>query len=195
MNIKDFDTDFTRVLLQKYNFNLELPDHIKFYKNKLKSVNIESDNNFNIFWNEERRVIDTVFKKYKNLRILEIGSGIGQLSIFLKLNGINIEACEINNDRILDFYYFCRVFKTHINIHNQKFQSLNLDNYDVFLAVDISNTENNFKTDFKLLEKINSKNKFIFIEPFSYDDLPVTDDKKDYYKYCMEMQYKFFNSI
>lgn len=166
MNIKEFDKVFFNKLTEKYDFKNNIPEHIEFYKNKNRSVVIESKGLYNIFWNTELRVIETVLNRYKNSKILEIGCGIGQLSIFLKLNGIDIDACDICSKRVEEFKYFCNIFNTTIDLYQEQYQNLNIDNYDVFLAINIKNSVNNFTKDLVLLEKINNKQKFFLSSRF-----------------------------
>lgn len=193
MNLLEFDKVFFNTLTEKYPFNTPVPAHIEYYKNKVKSIEIDSKNVYKTFWKTEIRVINTVLQKYKDKKILEIGSGIGQLSIFLKLNGVNIEACEIWDERVSDFKFFCNTFNTEVKIFKDQYQNIDLNLYDGYIAVNIRNKSNNFEKDISLLEAIARDDKFIFLEPFSYEDSEINEKNKIYYKHCMEMQYKFFN--
>ena len=140
MNLLEFDKVFYNKLTEKYPFEMPVPAHIEYFKNKAKSVEKESKNFFKTFWKTEVRVINTILEKYKNKKILEIGCGIGQLSIFLKLNGVDVDACEIWEERIADFKYFCKTFDTDVNIHKTRYQDIDLSMYDGYIAIGIRNS-------------------------------------------------------
>lgn len=197
MNIYEFDKVFFNKFNKKYNSHEEVPSHIKFYENKINSIKKQPNNICNIFWETELLIINTILKTFKTKKILEIGAGIGQLSIFLKHSGIDVEACEICNDRAIDFMYFCKEFETNVKLYQEPYQLLNLDKYDVLVGVGIGNTVNNLNKDINLLENLNNNKKIIYIEPFGYEDntMDISQDKKHFYKFLLEMQYNFFSSL
>jgi hypothetical protein len=197
MDINEFDKLFFDKLNKRYNLLEEVPAHMDYHISKINYIQLETNNTFNVFTETELLIIDTILRKFKTKKILEIGAGIGPLSIFLKLCGIDIEACEICSNRVNDFKYFCKEFETDVNIYQVPYQVLNLDKYDVLIAVCIGNAANDFNKDINIFKNLNDNKKFIYMDPFSYEDkaMGISEDKRRFYNFFIKMQNNFFSSL
>ena len=195
MTVDEFDKTFYSIFCSKYEMLDNIPSHIEFYINKIKKIQQFTNYGLNIFDNKEILILDTILSKFKNKKILDIGCGIGTLSIFLKINGVDVEACDVWKERAEDFKYFCNQLDTNINIHEKPYQVLDLNSFDVLVAVNIPSTVNDFKKDIKLLTELNNNGKHIYIEPHSYESSrssSIAKCKTIYYDFCNTLQEKFF---
>lgn len=134
----------------------------------------------------ETFVADHILTYFKDKKILEIGCGAGQLSIYLKLKGVDIECCEAAHSRYKMASIMSEYFMSGLTIYEKKYQDYTLDDllkFDILIGGDITNTlNNNFMEDKKILDNfLNDSNKFILFDGSRYNYC-----LNDYEKYDME---------
>jgi len=179
ISVKEYNDNFLRELSRLLE-NSETKQKFEFYNDRYYKRRIEREN---IFSYTEFLLLDFILAHLPGKKILEIGCGVGQLSIFLKLRGIDIEACEVHEPR---FYLASKIktfFRSDVTIYNKKFQDLDLDKYDVLCGGDIISDYCNFKEDKVILDNFTKENKFILIDGDQYglENKTIKDEIKSEY--------------
>jgi hypothetical protein len=105
-----------------------------------------------IFTNKELLLISIVRNFFKNKKILEIGCGAGQIAIFLKILGFDVEVCDFTPKPQCLFTDMCDAFEVNIPMHKTKFQNLDLSSFNLLCSGNIRSPSNDFSLD-KLLFK------------------------------------------
>jgi len=152
---------------------------VDFFKSYLKNVFVycdyyQSKIDYNyIFSDSELRILyKLLFNKYfKDKKILEIGCGAGQLSIFLNLNGIKTDAVEYNSDYIKLCKLISKDFSVNFKIYEKLFYDLPdtvFNQYDCIVSADCINNVNN---DLNIsLSPFKNYKKLVFINGISFAD-------------------------
>jgi SAM-dependent methyltransferase len=138
------------------------------YNDKLK--------NNEIFTDREILLVSLIKNYFYDKKILEVGCGAGQIAIFLKTCGVNIEACDLAPYRQNLTLQMCKFFNVDLPVYNQAYQELDLGRYDVIIAANIRHSKNNFLKDKALFEDfLLLENKFVILDWTDYST--VEEDK------------------
>lgn len=131
------------------------------YHDKLKRNEIFSD--------KELLLVSIIKNYFRDKKILEIGCGAGQISIYLKSQNIDIEACDFTPHRQSLTLSMCEFFNVSLPFYNEPFQNLNLEKYDMIIAANVRSPRNNFINDKLIFESFLSKgNKFVILDCTEY---------------------------
>jgi SAM-dependent methyltransferase len=148
------------------------------YNDKLK--------NNEIFTDREILLVSLIKNYFSDKKILEVGCGTGQIAIFLKTCGVDIEACDLAPYRQSLSLQMCKFFNIDLPVYNQPFQELDLGKYDVIIAANIRHSKNNFLKDRILFENfLLSENKFVVLD---WTDYSTVEEDKDTIKSFARIQ-------
>jgi len=130
-----------------------------------------------IFSNKELLLISIVRNFFKNKKILEIGCGAGQIAIFLKILGFDVEVCDFTPDPQCLFTDMCDAFDVNIPMHKAKFQNLDLSNFNLVCSGNIRSPSNNFSLDRLFFEQFLNKDgdRFVLLDWSEYS--VIEEDK------------------
>lgn len=147
----------------------------------------------------ENYVADYILTYFKDKKILEIGCGAGQLSIYLKLKGVDIECCEVAESRYELASIMNKYFDANLTIFQKKYQDFSIEEllkYDLLVGCDITNTlNNNFLEDKKnLIEYVNTPNKYLLFDSTRYNYNIVDKEKKEMEEFFDIEKQKVFNN-
>lgn len=172
---------------------------VNFFKSYLKNVfaycdyyQSKIDYNY-IFSDSELRILyKLLFNKYfKDKKILEIGCGAGQLSIFLNLNGIKTDAVECN----ADYTTLCRLISKDFNVGFKIYEKLfyNLpysvfNQYDCIVSADCINDFNN-DLNISLLPFKYYK-KLVFVNGTSFADNTSPENRMKAASFFIDQKYR-----
>lgn len=130
-----------------------------------------------IFTDKELLLVSIIENYFKDKKILEIGCGVGQISIYLKTQNIDIEACDFTPHRQSLTLSMCEFFSVNLPFYNEPFQNLNLQKYDMIIAANIRSPKNNFITDKSIFDSFLSQgNKFVILD---WTDYSTTEQDKE----------------
>lgn len=138
-----------------------------------------------IFTDKELLLVTVIQQYFKDKKILEIGCGAGQISIYLKSQNIDIEACDFTPHRQSLTQHMCQLFNIDLPFYNAPFQNLDLKKYDIIIAANIRSPKNNFISDKSLFDSFLSVgNKFVILD---WTDYSTSESDKDSLKvFCNE---------
>lgn len=130
-----------------------------------------------IFTDKELLLVSIIENYFKDKRILEIGCGVGQISIYLKTQNIDIEACDFTPHRQSLTLNMCEFFNVNLPFYNQPFQELDLKKYDMIIAANVRSPKNNFLHDKTLFESfLSDGSKFVILD---WTDYSTTEQDKE----------------
>ncbi len=130
-----------------------------------------------IFTDKELLLVSVIQHYFKDKKILEIGCGAGQISIYLKSQNIDIEACDFTPHRQSLTQHMCQLFNIDLPFYNEPFQNLDLKKYDIIVAANIRSPRNNFLSDKSLFDSFLSLgNKFVILD---WTDYSTSESDKD----------------
>jgi 2-polyprenyl-3-methyl-5-hydroxy-6-metoxy-1,4-benzoquinol methylase len=130
-----------------------------------------------IFTDKELLLVSVIQNYFKDKKILEIGCGAGQISIYLKSQNIDIEACDFTPYRQSLTQNMCQLFNINLPFYNEPFQTLDLKKYDMIIAANIRSPRNNFISDKSLFDSFLSLgNKFVILD---WTDYSTSESDKD----------------
>lgn len=162
-------TFFDSVNNFKYAF---FKSYLKYYTEPCNYYQSKIDLNF-IFSDSELKILyKLLFNSFfKDKKILEIGCGAGQLSIFLNLCGIKTDAVEYNSDYIKLCKLISKDFSVNFKIYEKLFYDLPdtvFNQYDCIVSADCINNVNN---DLNIsLSPFKNYKKLVFINGISFAD-------------------------
>jgi 2-polyprenyl-3-methyl-5-hydroxy-6-metoxy-1,4-benzoquinol methylase len=129
-----------------------------------------------IFTDKELLLVSLIENYFSEKKILEIGCGVGQVSIYLKMQNIDIEACDFTPHRESLTKNMCEHFNINLPFYNIPFQELDLKKYDMIIAANVRSPRNNFLHDKTLFESfLTDKNKFVILD---WTDYSTTEQDK-----------------
>lgn len=175
-----------------------------FFKSYLKNLSVycdyyQSKIDYNyIFSDFELKILyKLLFNKYfKDKKVLEIGCGAGQLSIFLNLNGIKTDAVDFNSNYITVCKEIQKDFNVSFTIYEDLFYNLSfeiIDSYDCIVSGDCINEVNN-NLDISL-QHFKKFNKPIFVSGGSFVDNTTPEQKMNSIIFFKDLEYKSLNLI
>jgi hypothetical protein len=174
MNIEQF----SNLLKETLNYNME--GMYNYYQSRLKN---------DCFFNEDDELIINYFQNNvnKNNKIIEIAAGIGQVSHYLNNNNFNnITINEYDNKRFNLAKFINNKLKNNCLFINDKYQNINLSNYDYIFTMNAVSSHMNNTTGINVLKNaINNGAKLIIKEGYfgTENDTTITDIFKNEYKY------------
>lgn len=183
-SVDNFKTNFFKSYLKNLSF------YCDYYQSKIDYNYIFSDSELKIIYK-------LLFNKYfKNKKILEIGCGAGQLSIFLNLNGIKTDAVDFNINYILLCNKIQKDFNISFSVYKDKFYNLPfelINKYDCIVSADCINEVNN-NLDMSLLH-FKKFNKPVFINGGSFNDNTTPEQKMRAIMFFKDLEYKSIKLI
>jgi len=190
--------EFNKHFLKQIKLNLdsnEIKNKFPFYNDFFYKKKIEKNE---IFSKTDSLLLDFSLAYLRNKKILEIGCGLGQLSIFLNLNGLDIEACEINEPRNIIANKIKTYFKSNTIIYREVFQNLDLRKYDVILGSNLESDHCDFKKDKIIFDELLKQKKFIIIDGALYGckkDEQNNFEKQEYFNNLINLAKEHFYLI
>jgi hypothetical protein len=147
-----------------------------------------------IFTDRELQLVSLIKNYFSDKKILEIGCGVGQISIFLKLCNIDIEACDFTPHREGLTKQMCETFNINLAFYNKPFQELNLEKYDLLIAANVRSPKNNFLNDKIIFENfLKRQDRYVILD---WNDYSTTnDDKAELEIFCNEQINKVLSTI